>query len=182
MAVATNVWLPTERGLSEAGLEQALAVPPSSLQDTEVAFVVVQANVAEVDVVELGGVWVKLMVGGAAGAGAGALIVQVNDALGSDHFCCDEIANVCVPGERSLYVVGLVHACGEPESNRHQRLPFTLVAVHANVADVDVVDEGGVEVIVTLAGSRAARASAGISVRTTRAPRTSRRARYAEGR
>ncbi|HZO49047.1 MAG TPA: hypothetical protein VFB26_02780 [Gaiellaceae bacterium] len=178
------MWLPTERELSEVGLVQAAAAPPSSLQETPLAFVVVQANVAEVDVVDAGGVVLKLIVGGAAGAGAGAgaLIVHVNDALGSDHFCCDEIANECVPGERSLYVVGLVQASGEPESSRHQRFPFTLVAVHVNVADVEVVDDGGVEVIVTLAGSRAARASAGTSVRTTRVPSMSRRARYAEGR
>ncbi|HZO49048.1 MAG TPA: hypothetical protein VFB26_02785 [Gaiellaceae bacterium] len=60
----------------DVGLVHAEAAPPSSLQDTEVASVVVQANVAEVDVVEVGGVCVKLIVG--AGLGEGVELVTLH--------------------------------------------------------------------------------------------------------
>ncbi len=76
VAVAAKVCVPVARELKEVGLVQVLAEPPSSLQDTDVAFVVVQANVADVEVVDVGGVCVKLIVG--AGLGVGEELVTLH--------------------------------------------------------------------------------------------------------
>jgi hypothetical protein len=82
VAVATSVWGPVASELRDIGLAQDDALPLSSLHDTEVVFVVDHAKVAPVEVVEDGGVCVKLMVG----AAAGAVIVQLAVARGF-HFC-----------------------------------------------------------------------------------------------
>jgi hypothetical protein len=99
VAVATKVWLPVARELNDVGLVHADALPLSSLHETEVAFVVDQANVAPVAVVEDAGFCVRLIVGAGAGGGAGGVIVQLTLAAGL-HFCWAEIANVWLPTER----------------------------------------------------------------------------------
>ena len=57
VAVATKACVPVASALREAGLVQADAVPPSSLQDTELVLRADHANVAVVEVVEALGVW-----------------------------------------------------------------------------------------------------------------------------
>lgn len=63
VALALNVWVPTARLLKVAGLVHAAELSPSSEHVTDIAFWVVQVNVAPVEVVGVEGVDTKVIVG-----------------------------------------------------------------------------------------------------------------------
>jgi hypothetical protein len=63
VAFAVKVCGPVLRFVSVAGLAQAVGLSLSSVQSTDAAFCAVQANVADVEVVDADGVDVKTIVG-----------------------------------------------------------------------------------------------------------------------
>jgi len=134
------VCVPAASELSDVGLVHAAAVPPSSLHVTEVALLVVQANVAPVEVVDEGGVCVKEMVG--AFDVVTVEIVQLSVAVAVPPGPVAVATKVCVPAASELSEVGLVHAAAVPLSSLHVT-EVALLVVQANVAAVEVVEEGG---------------------------------------
>jgi hypothetical protein len=141
VAVATNVWLPVVSALNDVGLVHVDALPPSSLHETEVAFVVDQAKEADVDVVDDGGVCVKLIVG-AGVVGVDAVIDQLYEVDALPPAPVAVATKVWLPVARELNDVGLVQEDALPPSSLHET-EVAFAVDQAKVAPVAVVEEAG---------------------------------------
>ncbi len=140
--VTRNECAPAASPLYDFGDVHETAAPPSSEQVVvETVPVVDQPNVAVVDVVDDAGPLPRLTVG-ALGVGA-VVTVQLYDALALPAEFATVTRNECAPAASPLYDFGDVHETAAPPSSEQVVVETVPVVDQPNVAVVDVVDDAG---------------------------------------